>query len=372
MTINFKDLALPGIRDLQPYKGGKSIEEVEREYSIPEAIKLCSNENPFGLSPLAKNAIINVLDSSNRYPDGNGYHLKKKLSKKLSIESSQITLGNGSNDLLELIARAFLGPSYSAIYSQHAFLVYKIIVTAQGAKSIVVDANNWSHDLSAMLDSIKDNTRMIFIANPNNPTGTFIRLDEIINFIENVQKDILVVIDEAYFEYVDVDGYGSAIKLITHYPNIIVTRSFSKAYGLAALRVGYSISHPDIAEILNRTRQPFNVNSLALASASAILDDEVFLKKTIEINKDGYKQLTKGFRELGLDFIPSVGNFISIKTPDTAVHLYNGLLTKGIITRMIEVYDMPSHLRVSIGLPDENKAFLDNLKELLISGGYHQ
>lgn len=372
MTINFKDLALPGIRDLLPYKGGKPIEEVEREFGISKAIKLCSNENPVGLCPSAKSAIIDALDSSNRYPDGNGYYLKKKLAKKISVNINQLTLGNGSNDLLELIAKSFLGSCHSAIYSQHAFLVYKIVVTAQGAKSIVVDAKNWSHNLPGMFDSIQDNTRLIFIANPNNPTGTFIKLNEIYDFMENIPENILVVIDEAYFEYVYSDGYGSALNLITQYPNIIVTRSFSKAYGLAALRIGYSISHPDIAEILNRVRQPFNVNSLALVSASAILDDEKFLKKTVKINSNGYKKLTDGFRQLKLDFIPSVGNFITVEMPGDVVSIHKKLLQKGIITRMVDVYDMPNHLRFSIGLHNENIALLDNLKELLASRGNNQ
>ena len=368
MMINFKDLALPGIRDLLPYKGGKPIEEVDREFGISKAIKLCSNENPVGLSPLAKSAIINALDSSNRYPDGNGYYLKKKLAKKLSVNINQITLGNGSNDLLELIAKSFLGPCHSAIYSQHAFLVYKIVVTAQAAKSIVVDAKNWSHNLPKMFDSIQDNTRLVFIANPNNPTGTFTKLNEIYNFMESIPKNILVVIDEAYFEYVNSDGYGSALSLIAQFPNIIVTRSFSKAYGLAALRIGYSISHPDIAELLNRVRQPFNVNSLALVSASAILDDEKFLKKTVEINNSGYKQLTDGFKQLKLAFIPSVGNFITLEIPGSVAFIHKRLLQKGIITRMIDVYDMPNHLRISIGSHNDNITLLDNLRELLVSG----
>ena len=369
MTINFKDLALPGIQELLPYKGGKPIEEVERELGISNVIKLCSNENPAGLSPIAKTAIMGALDSSARYPDGNGYFLKEKLAEKLSIDTNQLTLGNGSNDLLELIAKSFLGSDHSAVYSKHAFLVYKIVVTAQGAKSIIVPAKNWGHDLQAMAISIENSTRLIFIANPNNPTGTYFKLSEIKVFMESVPENILVVIDEAYFEYISVDGYGTALDLISQFPNIIVTRSFSKAYGLAALRIGYSISHPDIAEILNRVRQPFNVNSLALVAATAILDDYIFLEKTININTAGYKQLTDGIKQLSLDFIPSVGNFVAIKMPGHMSDLHKKFLKKGIITRMIDVYDMPNHLRISIGLPEENDFFLINLRNFLESKG---
>jgi histidinol-phosphate aminotransferase len=369
MTMNFKGLALPGIRNLMPYKGGKPIEEVEREFGVSKIVKLCSNESPLGVSPLVRSAIIDALDESSRYPDGSGYYLKKKLSTNLSVNSNQLTLGNGSNDLLELLAKSFLGSDHSAIFSQHAFLVYKLVVTAQGASSIVVPAKNWGHDLQAMSDAVEKHTRLIFIANPNNPTGTFVALDEIKQFMRGIPENVLVVIDEAYFEYVDFNEYGTALDLIHQFPNLVVTRTFSKAYGLASLRVGFSVSHPDIAEVLNRVRQPFNVNSLALVGAIASLDDHNHLKESIEVNRNGYKQLVEGVNLLGLDFIPSACNFISIKIPNNANNLYKMLLHKGVITRTIEVYDMPDHLRVSVGLQEENKYFLDSLKDLLDGRG---
>jgi len=248
-------------------------------------------------------------------------------------------------------------------------LVYKLVVTAQGASSIVVPAKNWGHDLQAMSDAVEKHTRLIFIANPNNPTGTFVGLDEIKQFIKGIPENVLVVIDEAYFEYVDFKEYGTALDLIHQFPNLVVTRTFSKAYGLASLRVGFSVSHPDIAEVINRVRQPFNVNSLALVGALASLDDHEHLKKSIEVNRNGYEQLVNGVNFLGLDFIPSACNFISIKIPNNANNIYKMLLHKGVITRTIEMYDMPDHLRVSVGLPEENKYFLDSLKDLLDSRG---
>jgi|TARA_B110000503_G_scaffold136631_1_gene219328 histidinol-phosphate aminotransferase len=369
MTVNFKSLALPGIQNLMPYQGGKAIEEVEREFSISGVIKLCSNENPLGLSLVAKSAIMNALDDSARYPDSNGYHLKKKLAERLLVNPSQLTLGNGSNDLLELVAKSFLGSNHSAVFSQHAFLVYKLVVTAQNAKSIVVPAKNWGHDLQAISDAIEDSTRLVFIANPNNPTGTYVGLTELKAFMGGIPGNVLVVVDEAYFEYVDTLEYETALELINEYPNLLVTRTFSKAYGLASLRIGYSVSHSSIAEILNRVRQPFNVNGLALAAAKAILDDHEYLKKSIEVNRNGYQQLVAGINELNLKFIPSVGNFIAIEVPGSVRSLYKRLLNRGVITRIIDVYEMPNHLRVSIGLREENERFLGSLKDLLGSKG---
>ena len=367
MTMNFKSLALPGIQNLMPYQGGKAAEEVERELGISDVVKLCSNENPSGASLIAKSAIINVLDDIARYPDSNGYHLKQKLTEKLSVKSSQLTLGNGSNDLLELVVKSFLGSNHSAVFSQHAFLVYKLAVAAQNAKSIIVPAKNWGHDLQAMSEAIEDDTRLIFIANPNNPTGTYVGLAEIKTFMGSIPENVLVVVDEAYFEYVDAPGYETVLGLINEHPNLLVTRTFSKAYGLASLRIGYSVSHSSIAEILNRVRQPFNVNSLALAAATAILDDHEYLQKSIEINRNGYQQLTAGINELSLKFIPSVGNFIAIEAPGNVHSLHKRLLKKGVITRTIDVYEMPDHLRVSVGTHEENECFLGSLKDFLDS-----
>ena len=365
MTTDFKSLALPGVQHLKPYQGGKPIEELERELGIQGAIKLASNENPLGLSSVARKAIEATLVDGARYPDGNGFYLKCKLSEKHSVNPDQLTLGNGSNDVLDLLARGFLNAEHNAVFSQHSFVVYQLAVTAQGASSIVVPAKNWGHDLQAMADAVDDNTRLIFIANPNNPTGTWVGLDEVEALMAKVPEQVLVVVDEAYYEYAsNKHEYGSAFALQALHPNLVITRTFSKAYGLASLRVGYAISHPDVADILNRIRQPFNINSMALAAAVAVLDDQDYLNKSVEINQVGYQQLTARFNQLGLSFIPSAGNFVAVEVPD-ALFLYQKLLERGVIVRPISLYDMPNHLRISIGLPEENQRFLDVLAELL-------
>jgi histidinol-phosphate aminotransferase len=366
MTVDLKSLALPGVRHLQPYQGGKPVEELERELGVRGVIKLASNENPLGLSPMARAAIEASLVDGARYPDGNGFYLKQKLAERLSISTDQLTLGNGSNDVLDLMARGFLGSEHNAVFSEHAFVVYQLAITAQNAEAVVVPAVKWGHDLNAMAAAVNKNTRLMFIANPNNPTGTWVALDAIESLMQKVPEHVLVVVDEAYFEYVDKPEYGSALSLLGQYPNLVITRTFSKAYGLASLRVGYAISHPDVADIINRLRQPFNINSMALAAAVAVLDDDGYLSRSIEINRSGYEQLASGFDQMGLDFIPSVGNFISVQVPGDIQTLYQALLKHGVIVRPIGVYGMPNHLRVSIGLPEENQRFLDVLGQLLL------
>ncbi|MEH6469305.1 MAG: histidinol-phosphate transaminase [Porticoccus sp.] len=366
MTVDFKSLALPGVRHLQPYQGGKPVEELERELGIRGAIKLSSNENPLGLSSMARAAIEKSLVDGARYPDGNGFYLKQKLAERLSVSTDQLTLGNGSNDVLELVARGFLGSEHNAVFSEHAFVVYQLAITAQNAEAVVVPALNWGHDLNAMAAAVNKNTRLMFIANPNNPTGTWVALDAIESLIQKVPEHVLVVVDEAYFEYVDKPEYGSALSLLDQYPNLVITRTFSKAYGLASLRLGYAISHPDVADIINRLRQPFNINSMALAAAVAVLDDKDYLSRSIDINRSGYEQLVSGFDQMGLDFIPSVGNFVSVQMPGDTQALYQALLKHGVIVRPIGVYGMPDHLRVSIGLQEENQRFLDVLGQLLL------
>ena len=365
MTTDFKSLALPGVQHLKPYQGGKPLEELERELGIQGAIKLASNENPLGLSSVARKAIEATLVDGARYPDGNGYYLKCKLAEKLDVSPEQLTLGNGSNDVLDLLARGFLDTEHNAIFSQHAFVVYQLAVTAQGAESVIVPAKNWGHDLESMAAAVGKHTRLMFIANPNNPTGTWVSLNEIEGLMAKVPEQVIVVVDEAYFEYVNMAGYGSALTLMDQYPNLVITRTFSKAYGLASLRVGYAISHPDVADILNRIRQPFNINSMALAAALAILDDHDYLDRSIEMNRRGYQQLVTGFERLGLSFIPSVGNFIAVEIPGDTQAMYQRLLEQGVIVRPIGLYEMPNHLRVSIGLPEENQRFLNVLADLL-------
>lgn len=368
MCMDLKSLALPGVQHLQPYQGGKPLDELERELGISGAIKLASNENPLGLSELAKAAMEASFENGTRYPDGNGFYLKRRLAGKLGVPVGQLTLGNGSNEILELLARGFLGQQHNAIIAEHAFVVYQLVITAQNATAIVVPASNWGHDLPAMAAAVNEHTRLLFIANPNNPTGTWVSLASIEKLMLELPKSVLVVVDEAYFEYVDQPGYDSALELIDRYPNLIVTRTFSKAYGLAALRIGYSVSHPDVADILNRLRQPFNVNSPALAAALAVLDDDDYLRRSIGVNRDGYNQLVAGFDALGLAYIPSAGNFIAVQVPGDSLMFYEALLRQGVIVRPIALYGMPHHLRVSIGLPAENQRFLDTLSRLLADG----
>jgi len=366
----FLDIASPGLKGLKPYPPGKPIEELEREYGVTNIIKLASNENPLGPSPAAVEAIKQALHELARYPDGNGFILKQKLSEKLGVNLNQITLGNGSNDILEFVARAFVTERNEVIFSQHAFAVYPLVTQAINAKAIVTPAKNWGHDLAAMRDAVTDNTRLIFVANPNNPTGTWLDSGSLKSFISEIPAHVIVVIDEAYFEYandsrMNAAGYESAMPWIDEFPNLLVTRTFSKAYGLAALRIGYSISHPDVADLLNRVRQPFNVNHLALEAATAALDDADFLERSIRLNADGLHMLTEGFGQMGLNCIPSVGNFICVDVGKDAAKVYDALLYEGVIVRPVANYQMPNFLRITVGLEQENQRFLKALKKVL-------
>jgi len=365
MNGNFFELATSGVQGLQPYQPGKPIEELEREYGIKNVIKLASNENPLGPSPLVLEAIQTHLKEISRYPDGNGFLLKHALAHKHSLKPNMITLGNGSNDVLELIARAFVTSEHSVIFSQHAFAVYPLVTQAIGAKAIKIPAHNWGHDLTAMQAAIRDDTRLIFIANPNNPTGTWVDKTILKAFLEAVPKQVLVVVDEAYFEYASENtAYPDSLTWLATYPNLIVCRTFSKAYGLAGLRIGYAVSHPDVANLLNRVRQPFNVNSMALVAAETALTDHEYLNKSIALNRVGMQQITQAFAKMQLDFIPSLGNFISVNVGDGG-KIYELLLHQGIITRPIGGgYEMPQHLRISIGTTAENIAFIEALEKV--------
>ncbi|WP_455209250.1 histidinol-phosphate transaminase [Kaarinaea lacus] len=366
----YLELAAPGVKGLHPYQPGKPIDELEREYGISNIIKLASNENPLGPSPLALDAIKQELHELARYPDGNGFVLKQALSQKLGVALPQITLGNGSNDILELITRAFATSGNEIIFSQHAFAVYPIVTQAVNATAVVTPAKDWGHDLEAMANAVTAKTRLIFIANPNNPTGTWLSGDKLKAFIAALPRHVIVVVDEAYFEYANdprmqADGYPDASKWLGEFPNLIVTRTFSKAYGLAALRAGYSVSHPGIADLLNRVRQPFNMNHLALVAASAALNDTQHLDKGIHLNAVGMQQLVEGFDTLGLDFIPSVGNFVCVDVGKKAASVYDALLHEGVIVRPVANYEMPQYLRITIGLPQENERFLQALQKVL-------
>jgi histidinol-phosphate aminotransferase len=354
------------IRGIAPYQPGKPISELAREMGLDEKkiIKLASNENPLGVSPRAKSAIKKALAELGRYPDGNAFELKAALARRYAVPRECIVVGNGSNDLLELAAAVFLAPGSAAVYSQHAFAVYPLATQARGAKSIVVPAKNYGHDLAAMLAAITAETRVVFIANPNNPTGTFVPGKTLGEFIARVRHDIAVVVDEAYTDYLPPELRYDSVAWLKKYPNLIVTRTFSKVYGLAGLRVGFGLMHPDIADLFNRVRQPFNVNSLALAAAAAALGDRKFLARSYKMNRAGMVQLERALKTLGLETIPSCANFVTFRVPQ-AKKVYEKLLRQGVIVRPLAGYDMPDHLRVTVGTPGENGKFLKVLKAAL-------
>ena len=354
------------IRAISPYQPGKPISELAREMGIPEAgiVKLASNENPLGMGPRAREAALAALSGIERYPDGNGFALKGALSRRLGVAPEQVVLGNGSNDVLELAARAFLAPGRSAVFSQYAFAVYPLAINAVGARGIQVAAKDYGHDLDAMAAAIAPDTRIVFVANPNNPTGTFMHGPELEAFMQRVPQDVLVVLDEAYTEYLNAEQRYDSIAWLPRFPNLLVSRTFSKAYGLAGLRVGYGIAHPEVADLMNRVRQPFNVSSVALAAAEAALDDEEFLAQSARMNERGMAQITEVLAELGLEWIPSAGNFVTFRVGEAAA-VNASLLRQGVIVRPIASYGMPEWLRVSIGLPEENARFIAALKQAL-------
>lgn len=365
MSIDFLSLTAPGVAGLHPYQPGKPVEELEREYGIKNAIKLASNENPLGAGEAAKAAMRTCIDDIELYPDGNGFKLKHALAKKLGVNTDMITLGNGSSEILELVARTFVTPENQVLFSEHAFAVYPILTQAIGAEALVTPAKNWGHDLDAMAAAITDRTRLCFVTNPNNPTGTWLTKTDLHAFLKQVPQHVIVVVDEAYFEYVQEPDYPNAIEWLDEFPNLLVTRTFAKIHGLAGLRIGYGICHPGMADLLNRVRQPFNCNSMALAAAEAALADESHVQKSVETNQKGMQQLMVGFDQLGLKYIPSVGNFISVAFDKPAGEIYEALLKQGVIIRPVGVYDMPYHLRATIGTQAQNQRLLDALETIL-------
>jgi histidinol-phosphate aminotransferase len=363
MLIDPCELSPSYVRSIAPYQPGKPISEVARELGlkVESIIKLASNENPLGIGPRTRAAIDAALGEIARYPDGNGFELKHALSGRYGVDMSCIVLGNGSNDVLELVALAFLGPGRAAVMSQHAFAVYPLATQARGARSIVVPARNYAHDLEAMAKAVDDETYVVWLANPNNPTGTLARPDELEAFLRKVPERVLIVLDEAYNEYIKADLRGEPVKWLRRHPNLVVTRTFSKAYGLAGLRVGYGLAHPSVADVMNRVRQPFNVNSIGLAAAAAALDDMEFVARSYAENLNGMRQLEEGARALGLDYIPSFGNFLTIHVArggKSAGEIFKRLLRRSVIVRPIGGYGLPGHLRVTIGTAAENEKFL--------------
>ena len=362
-----EELALPGVRGLHAYEPGKPVDELERELGLTNIIKLASNENPLGASQKVIDAITAELSELSRYPDGNGFALKQVLADKHAVTTKQVTLGNGSNDILELLTRAFVSPDNEVVFSEHAFAVYPIVTQAVGAKAVVVPAIEWGNDLDAILAAITDKTRVVFVANPNNPTGTCVDSGRLKSFIKKVPEHVLVVIDEAYFEYAQdlFPNFESAEQYLSESPNLIVTRTFSKAYGLAALRMGYSLSSPEIADFLNRVRQPFNVNSIAMTAAITALSDTQHLSDTLAMNKAGIEQYHQACIELGLEWIPTAANFISINVKQNGRDVFDKLLQRGIIVRPVDNYGMPDFLRITIGSEEENQRCIEALTEVL-------
>lgn len=359
-------LAPVHIRAIAPYMGGKPISELARELGLNEAdiVKLASNENPLGISPKAQMAIDEAVHTIARYPDGNGFALREVVAKKFNITHNQIVFGNGSNDILELATRAFLQANDEVIYAQHAFAVYPLVTQAVGAVGVVVPANNFGHDLAGFLTAITPKTKLIFVANPNNPTGTLLDKAALKAFIKAVPLHILVLLDEAYDEYLSAEHKSEAVSWLSEFNNLIISRSLSKAYGLAGLRIGFGMMHSDIADMLNRVRQPFNVNSIAQAAAVASLQDDDFVARSYAANQAGMVQMTQGLTKLGLEYIVSYANFVSFKVSN-AKHVNQQLLQNGVIVRPIANYEMPDYLRVSIGLFSENARFLTVLANIV-------
>lgn len=358
------DLTAAHIRAIAPYQPGKPISELERELGISDIVKLASNENPLGPSPKAIAAIEGALGEIALYPDGNGFALKTALARRFGLDMDQLVLGNGSNDILEFAARAFLGPGTSAVYSRHAFAVYPLATQTVGARGIEVPAHAFGCDLDAMSAAIASDTRVVFIANPNNPTGTFIPASDLLAWLRRVPAHVLVVLDEAYTEYLSEQDRYDSLAWLPEFPNLLVSRTFSKAYGLAGLRVGFGVAAPAVIDLLNRVRPPFNVNSLGLLAAEVTLDDADYLARGVALNRAGMLQITNGLRRLGLDYIPSWGNFLAFRVGDGAA-VYQRLLRRGVIVRPVGAYGMPEWLRVSIGLASQNETFLSALADVL-------
>ncbi|HXZ49182.1 MAG TPA: histidinol-phosphate transaminase [Usitatibacter sp.] len=366
-SVGIRELAPAHVRAIAPYVPGKPIAETARELGIPEAdiLKMASNENPLGPSPKALEAIRGALAELNYYPDGSGFDLKAALARKLGVAPASLVLGNGSNDVLELAARTFLTAADSAVYSRHAFLVYPLVVQAIGAKGIEVPAaRGYAPDLEGMARAVRPDTKIVFLANPNNPTGTFNAWDEVRGFVERIPRRVLVVLDEAYGEYLPPELASPTVSWIARFPNLVVSRTLSKAYGLAGLRIGYGVAHPEAVEVMDRVRQPFNVNHLAMVAARAALDDEAFIDRSRAVNAAGLEQLRAGFERLGLEYIPTRGNFVTVRVGDAA-RVFQALLREGVIVRPIAGYGLPEHLRVTVGLPEQNARFLAALERVL-------
>lgn len=353
------------VAGMTPYQPGKPIEELARELGVADIVKLASNENPRGPGPAVRAALERAAADLSRYPDGSGYRLKAALSDHLAVPAERITLGNGSNDVLELAARVAISPGTEGIVDEHAFVVYPLAVAAAHGTLVTVPSRRWAHDLDAMRSRITDATRIVFIANPNNPTGSLVGERELTGFLDRLPAKVWAVLDEAYAEYVDAPDYPDGRALLERYPNLIVTRTFSKIHALAGLRIGYALSSAEAADLMNRARQPFNVSSLGLAAAEAALDQTAFVAESAALNRDGLAALEAGLHQLGYPPLPSAGNFLCFDVKRDAQPVFEALLRSGVIVRTIREYGLPNHIRVSVGLPEENQRFLEALRQVL-------
>jgi histidinol-phosphate aminotransferase len=359
-----KNLAHEGVENLVPYPPGKPIEELERELGITGSIKLASNENPIGPSPLAIQAITDRLNALHRYPDGSGFYLKSKLSKKYSIPPDQIILGNGSNELIELVIRTFLSTEEHVIQAFPTFLVYEKIVKGAGGQMISVPLLNFKIDLDEISKVITSKTKMIFINNPNNPTGSVLSEEQMACFLKDIPEDIIVILDEAYIEFVSDPAVASGLKFLEKRPLLVVLRTFSKLYGLAGLRIGYGFGSRKVIDYMNRVRQPFNANVLAQAAANAALDDMAFVSQTLKLVREGLDYLYNGIQDMGLEYIPTQTNFFLIKVPMGGQKTYELMLREGVIVRSMDSYGLPEYIRINVGLPKENERFIRTLKKI--------
>ncbi len=354
------------IRETTPYPPGKPIEELEREYGIKNAIKLASNENPLGASPKAIKAMEEALSKVNRYPDGSGFYLRKKISQKFGVPFDGIVLGNGSNEIIEMVYRAFLKDGDEVIVPQPSFLIYGIAARVLGAKPVAINLRDYRIDLKAMAKAVTPKTKVVVVNNPNNPTGTVVFKEEWEEFLRSIPEDIVVILDEAYVEFIRTKHSINGLDyVLSSSPYVISIRTFSKIYGLAGLRIGYAITLPEVADYLNRVRQPFNVNLLAQVAALASLDDDEFLEKTRKLTWESLDHFYSVLGSMGLSYIPTETNFLLIELPVPAKEIYKKLLYRGIITRAMDSYGLERFLRVSVGLPEENQRFLEALKKVL-------
>ena len=361
----FLQHAAPHIGGLTPYVPGKPVSELERELGITDSVKLASNENPLGCGEAARSAYLACADELGRYPDGGAFALRRAIAEHHGVDAAQVTVGNGSNDVLDLVARTFLHPGRESVFSEHAFAVYAISTQATGATARVAAAKDFGHDLDALAALVSERTSVVWIANPNNPTGTWLGSKPLREFIDSLPEHCICVIDEAYFDYVDEPDYPDTSAWLADFPNLIVTRTFAKVHGLAALRVGYGLSHRHVAELMNRVRHPFNVNAPAQAAAIAALGDKAHVTRSVAHNRGEMARLTAGLDRLGLEWIPSVCNFITVDLGRPAVPVDRALLRAGVICRPVANYGLPNHLRISIGLAQENDRLLAALEQAL-------